>query len=169
MKAFAHLILLSSIFAVATQSSIAKRGDMITHTAAQPNLAHTTVKTYRITGWQNQLTAASPNLMNYYWEPMYRRVVNTTNTTLKGAQAAPPVSVSKGGNYIKPNHVDFAVSSNLVPAINASEQHGSARKAPTVSAPPAVYSYKDCDEFASRKSTAAVAHKESVYGIIKGY
>jgi len=52
------------------------------------NATQTTVKTYRVSGWQNPLVESSPNLGNYYWEPMTKRVINTTRHTGKQATVA---------------------------------------------------------------------------------
>lgn len=47
------------------------------------------VTTYRVAGWQAELVQASPNLGNFYWEPMTKRRINTTKRTGKQAETAP--------------------------------------------------------------------------------
>ncbi len=47
------------------------------------------VTSYRVTGWQADLVQGSPNLKNYYWEPLTKRRILTTRHTSKQADSAP--------------------------------------------------------------------------------
>ncbi len=40
-----------------------------------------TVRITRVRGWEAQLVAGAPNLANFYWEPLTRKTVFTTNKT----------------------------------------------------------------------------------------
>ncbi len=48
------LLTLSILYSNANQACFASRGDLIAHTVPQQQ----TVRTYRVVGWQNELTAA---------------------------------------------------------------------------------------------------------------
>jgi hypothetical protein len=47
------------------------------------------VTSYRVAGWQSELVQQSPNLGNFYWEPITKRRILTTKRTGKQAEAAP--------------------------------------------------------------------------------
>lgn len=48
----------------------------------------------RVRGWEASLVQGSPNLAQFYWEPMTRRIINTTGSTGHQANHAPlPVVV----------------------------------------------------------------------------
>ncbi|MBS1957343.1 MAG: hypothetical protein JST89_24355 [Cyanobacteria bacterium SZAS-4] len=47
------------------------------------------VTSYRVAGWQAELVQQSPNLANFYWEPITKRRILTTKRTGKQAETAP--------------------------------------------------------------------------------
>lgn len=69
-----------------------------------PRTTCTTIGFYSDTGWQNQLTGATPNLHNYYWTPITHRIVNTTRTTERGATKAVSLIPRDVRHYTKPTH-----------------------------------------------------------------
>lgn len=176
-KAVRLLLVFIPMLSISSQlNAQANPGDLITHTT-RPTVTHSTVTTYRVSGWQNQLTSVTPNLGNYYWEPMTKRIINTTRTTSKGATAAPPI-VTRGPQYVKPNHVNLPVVDRPQPL--AAVAQGLPPRVPSTStsltyrtnAQP-VLSYQDTSlAWSSRKRTESAAtgmmgSRESVYGVLK--
>lgn len=143
--------------------------------------SQTSVRTYRLVGWQNQLTAANPNLGNFYWEPQYKRIINTTRTTLKGATEAPPLVPSRTSHYVRPVHVIMpGFDSALVRANSNLISNSTTRANFAVSggsnvsgraSNTGVMSYQN-SEFSSTplcNHSAVVSYtaKESVFGVVK--
>ncbi len=173
MKLFSSRIHLLLVFpmlcATANLKCLANPGDIITH----HTVTHSTVSTYRVTGWQNQLTGATPNLHNYYWEPMTKRIINTTKTTSKGAIAAPTIVPNRSSQYVKPIHSRMPVVNRPQPQIAVAEAlPPRTSTSATYSAAP-VLSYSDTSlSWTSRRrpettATSASATRESVYGVLK--
>lgn len=173
-----HLLLvLPMLLTAAQQKCLANPGDLITHTAPKTTV-QSTVTTYRVAGWQNGLTSVTPNLGNYYWEPMTKRVINTTRTTSKGATAAPPI-ITKGPQYVKPNYLPM-------PVVNHPQPKMAIAQALPVQMPPRtstslsystatqpVLSYQNTSlSWSSKKrpeatATAITGSRESVFGVLK--
>ncbi len=174
MKLFSsriHLLLvLPMLCTTANLKCLANPGDLITHRT----VTHSTISTYRVTGWQNQLTGATPNLHNYYWEPMTKRIINTTKTTSKGATAAPLIVPNRSSQYVKPIHARMPVVNRPQPQIAVAEALPHTTTSATYNtATQPVLSYSDTSLiWASRRrpettATAASATRESVYGVLK--
>lgn len=175
-----HLLLvLPMLCTTAQQKCLANPGDLITHTPPKSTI-HSTVSTYRVTGWQNELTSVTPNLGNYYWEPMTKRIINTTRTTSKGATAAPPI-ITKGPQYIKPNYLPMPVVNHPQPKM-AIAQALPTQMPPRTStslsystATQPVLSYQNTNtslSWSSKKrpeatAAAVTSSRESVYGVLK--
>ncbi len=172
------LLVLPIISATAQQKCFANPGDLITHTSRPTTTVHTTVSTYRVAGWQNELTSVTPNLNNYYWEPMTKRICNTTRTTSKGAVAAPPI-ITKGPQYVKPNFVPLPAVSHPQPkmaiaqALPAPATPHTSTSLSYSSATQPTLSYQNTSlSWSSSKHSQAVGasgfgSRESVYGVLK--
>lgn len=181
MKLFSsrtHLLLVFPLLYTASQHPcFANPGDLIGHRTPPQTTVHSTVTTYRVSGWQNELTSVTPNLGNYYWEPMTKRIVNTTKTTSRGATAAPPI-ITKGPQYIKPNFAPMPVVNHPQPrmaiaqAMLVPETRTSTSLSYRTGTQP-VLSYKDTSlSWSSNKRPQATAaanlgSRESVYGVLK--
>jgi hypothetical protein len=174
-----HLLLVLPIICAASQQQcFANPGDLITHTTRPTTTVHTTVSTYRVSGWQNELTTITPNLGNYYWEPMTKRMVNTTRTTSRGATAAPPI-VTKGPQYVKPNFAPLPTVSHPQPRMAIAQALPTAVSRTSTSlsystTPQPVLSYQNNTSLSwssgkKPQATAAVTmgSRESVYGVLK--
>ena len=163
------LLTLSVLFCTtANQACFASRGDLIAHTVSQ----QTTVRTYRVVGWQNELTAANPNLGNFYWEPMTKRIINTTKTTSKGATAAPAIVSNRTSHYQKPLHValpvniDVQLQTNAV--VNSSRPVCTSAGAREPMQPVLTYqSNRKWSRSSDQTTVASFTAKESVYGVVK--
>lgn len=158
---------LSILCTTANQACFASRGDLIAHTVPQ----QTTVRTYRVVGWQNELTAANPNLGNYYWEPLTKRIINTTRTTSKGATAAPAIVPGNSAHYQKPIHAALPVNSNVQLQTNAnltSPRSEDAVLGARMSMQP-VLTYQNTRRSRCSDQTAVASYttKESVFGVVK--
>ena len=169
-----HLLLaLPMLCTTANLQCHAAPGDIIRH--QQVTVTHSTVSTYRVAGWQNQLTGATPNLGNYYWEPITKRVINTTKTTSRGATAAPTIIPNRGAQYVRP------LCTHALPMVNHPQPlmavaealpHTSTSATYTTATQP-VLSYSNTSlSWSSRRptesaATSASATRESVYGILK--
>jgi hypothetical protein len=183
---------LSIVGATANQACFASRGDLISHTVSQTStstasqpvasrtVTHTNVQTYRIVGWQNQLTEANPNLGNFYWEPQWKRVVNTTKTTSKGATAAPPIVPNQAARYVRPIHAAAPVAVENAYQYPASgsgdgriqtDVNARLRCVPGSSSRPGsspVLTYHNAMHKLPELATApSICTKESVYGVVK--
>ncbi len=162
------LLTLSLLCATANQACFASRGDLIAHTVSQ----QTTVRTYRVVGWQNALTAANPNLGNFYWEPLTKRIINTTKTTSKGATAAPAIVLDKTSHYSKLNHAALPTTNVALQTDVAYNQSrsSSGRVAQRINMPP-VLTYQNQPDSSQRNSTlstvASFSSRESVFGVLK--
>jgi len=174
-----HLLLVLPMLCITThQKCLANPGDLISHTAPKTT-THSTITTYRVAGWQNQLTSVTPNLGNYYWEPMTKRIINTTRTTSKGATAAPPI-ITRGPQYVKPNYVPMPVVNHPQPKMAIAQAlplpvppRTSTSLSYSTAAPP-VLSYQNNTSlsWSSKKRSEATAatvigSRESVYGVLK--
>ena len=165
-----HLLLSLSVLwtTAANQACFASRGDIIAHTVPQ-----TTVRTYRVAGWQNQLTAANPNLANYYWEPLTKRIINITGTTSKGATAAPLIIPDRTSHYVKPNHASLSVNNTAQLKTNAVELSHSTSLQGHCLKMPTVLTYHQNGQSWSHKgqpdltTVATCTSRESVYGVVK--
>lgn len=162
------LLTLSILCTSANQACFASRGDLIAHTV----VPQSTVRTYRVVGWQNELTAANPNLGNYYWEPMTKRIINTTKTTSKGATAAPAIVVNRTSHYQKPTHAALPASdvvqlqTNVV--FNPSRSKCMAGDTHAITQTVLTYqSYPNSSRSSGPTTAASFAAKESVYGVLK--
>ena len=162
------LILSVLLCTTANQACFASRGDLIAHTVSQ----QTTVRTYRVVGWQNELTAANPNLGNFYWEPLTKRIINTTRTTSKGATAAPAIVLDKTAHYSKPNHAALPITNVALQTDLAYNQprSSSGRVAQRTNMLP-VLTYQNQPDSYQKNSTlstvASFSSRESVYGVLK--
>ena len=171
------LLVLPVICSVAQQKCLANPGDLITHTSRPTTTVHSTVTTYRVAGWQHELTSVTPNLGNYYWEPMTKRVCNTTRTTSKGATAAPPI-ITRGPQYIKPNFVPLPAVSHPQPKIAVAQalpptaaRTSTSLTYSTATQPALSYQNTSLSWSSTKRpeATAAVTlgSRESVYGVLK--
>ena len=158
---------------------------MFCSTASQACYANqasqTSVRTYRLVGWQNQLTAANPNLGNFYWEPQYKRIINTTRTTLKGATEAPRIVPSRTSHYVKPIHVmmpgadsaSYLTNSNLTSnSILRSDSATTGRLSVSGRASnTSIMSYQNTEfsnkPFCNQSTAASYTTKESVFGVVR--
>jgi hypothetical protein len=167
-----HLLLVLPILCTtANLKCIANPGDLITHTTT-----HSTVSKYYVTGWQNKLTSATPNLHNYYWEPMTKRVINTTRTTSRGAICASPIVPNRSSRHVSAVHVPLPVV-NQGTVAEALPQTSTKLTYSTTTAPVLSYSNTSLKLFSNRgaktDSPAAPARQESssvqasVYGVLK--
>jgi hypothetical protein len=166
------LLVLPMLCSAANQECYANPGDLISHNVSH-TVTHSTVSTYRVAGWQNSLTGATPNLGNYYWEPMTKRVINTTRTTSKGATEAPTI-VNRGPQYVKPTHARLPVVNHPQPQIAVADSLPltSTNLSYSTAAQP-VLSYQNTSlNWSSKRrpeatATATTSTKESVYGVLK--
>ena len=167
-----QLVLTLSILwtASANQACFATRGDIIAH-----NVPQATVHTYRVSGWQNQLTSANPNLGNYYWEPLTRRIINTTGTTSRGATAAPPILANRTSRYVKPMHVALPINNAALLQTNAVElpcsSSGPSQCAKTHTTLTTL-TYRNSKSWSDMgqpdlTTVSSYSAKESVYGVVK--
>lgn len=168
------LLVLPMLCSAANQECYANPGDLISHNVSH-TVTHSTVSTYRVTGWQNSLTGATPNLGNYYWEPMTKRVINTTRTTSKGATAAPTI-VNREPQYIKPTHARLPVVNHPQPqpqiaVANSLPLPSTSLSYSTATQPVLSYQGTSLNWSSKRRpettATATTATKESVYGVLK--
>lgn len=171
------LLVLPLINSAAPQKCHANPGDLITHTSRPTTTVHTTVTSYRVAGWQHELTSVTPNLGNYYWEPMTKRICNTTRTTSKGATAAPPI-VSKGPQYIRPNFVPLPAVSHPQPKVAVAQalpptaaRTSTSLTYNTATQPALSYQNTSLSWSSAKRSDAtaasALGSRESVYGVLK--
>ncbi len=156
------LLVLPIISTTANLQCIAKPGDLISHTTT-----HSTVSTYTVTGWQNQLTGATPNLKNYYWTPMTKRIINTTQTTTRGATTAPTIIPDRTAHYVKPIHAQMP-SVNHAQAVTAETSLRISNTIFTTStATRLVLLYSNPSPATNVRTTStALAAKESVCGVL---
>jgi hypothetical protein len=166
-----YLVLTLSILCTnANQACFASRGDLITHTVPQQSVVHT----YRVVGWQNELTAANPNLGNFYWEPLTKRIINTTNTTSKGATAAPAIISNRSAHYQKPLHAALPVTSNVQLQTDSvvNQSCSASVKSSHHTGMQPVLTYQNNSSWSSKRqpdltTVASYTTKESVYGVLK--
>ncbi|CAN5740585.1 hypothetical protein BH10CYA1_BH10CYA1_34760 [soil metagenome] len=161
-----HVLLTLSILCTnANQACFASRGDLIARTVPQQS----SVRTYRVVGWQNELTAANPNLGNFYWEPLTKRIINTTKTTSKGATAAPAIVPNRSAHYQKPIHAARPVTNSVQLHTDAVLPHSA--NLPTAQhismQPVLVYQSPSSQRQSDLTTVASFTSKESVYGVVK--
>lgn len=163
----AVFLVLSMFGSTTNVSCYAAPGDIITHSTVRSSTG-----TYRVAGWQHELVQGAPNLQNYYWEPLTKRIVNTTRTTSRQATDAPNIAYKKiAHRYVNPIHLRLPLPNRSQPESEKDNLHNDASTRVNWRAdvqPILSYStdlnWQSAHHLAETTSSAA---KESVYGVLK--
>lgn len=140
----------------------------------RPGVRYTT-GSYRIEGWQNNLTKSDHNLARWNWSPIvgYTQSV-ASRPTGKGATAAPTIIPQRESFYIKPRHIPNPLVAQAlplkIPTTHSNTNTGARllrRETTDVSANlmhkvPVAYTYAR-----TTGTVGGVFDREEVYGVIK--
>lgn len=173
--------LLGSLVLLITASEqsacLAKPGDLISHNVKPATRTYSTVTTYRVAGWQDQLTQVTPNLGNYYWEPITKRLINTTKTTQRGATTAPPIAIHRSTQYINPVHAPLptvphpqalaAVPDKLPTNTTSVSLKYKATTQPTLTYQDTSLKWNRSKPNETVSDSSSFSTRESVYGVLK--
>lgn len=110
-----------------------------------------TLRITRVRGWEAQLVAGAPNLGNFYWEPMTRKTILTTNRTGRQTNHIPlPTRIITAKAL--PSAPSRHVRQNTAVAL---AYHNSAPTSLAEYAPPLVHKMEDCSGSVQSLNVAA--------------